>query len=60
MPSVTDMATRSSGEADLIVRGKRIVTPEGERAAAIHIRGGVIARISGFDDVSSAKHAIWP
>ena len=55
MPSVTDMATRSSGEADLIVRGKRIVTPEGERAAAIHIRGGVIARISGFDDVSSAS-----
>jgi len=55
MPSVTDMANRYSGEADLIVRGNRIVTPEGERAAAIHIRGGVIARISGFDDVSSAS-----
>ncbi len=52
MPSVTDMANRSSGEADLIVRGRRIVTPEGERAAAIHIRGAVITRISGFDDVS--------
>jgi allantoinase len=52
MPSVTDMANRSSGEANLIVRGKRIVTPEGERAAAIHIRDGVIARISEFDDVS--------
>jgi allantoinase len=51
MPSVTDIANRSSGEADLIVRGKRIVTPEGERAAAIHIRGGAIARISGFDDI---------
>lgn len=52
MPSVTHMADKSTNEADLIVRGKRIVTPEGERAAAIHIRGGVITRVSGFDDVS--------
>lgn len=27
--------------------------PEGERPAAIHIRGGVIAAVSGFDDVPS-------
>lgn len=39
---------------DLIVRGKRIVTPEGERPAAIHIRGGVITAISGFDEFPSA------
>lgn len=31
---------------DLIVRGNRIVVPEGERAAAIHIRGGRIAAIT--------------
>jgi len=43
----------SSGEADLIVRGKRIVTSGGERAATIHIRGGAITKISGFDDVPS-------
>ena len=55
MASVTDSTNRSSGEADLIVRGKRIVTPEGERAAAIHIHGGVITRISGFDEVSPAS-----
>src|SRR5271165_6306482 len=36
---------------DLIVRGQRIVTPEGERAAAIHIRGGVITAISSFEEV---------
>src|SRR5271170_3362837 len=36
---------------DLIVRGKRIVTPQGERAAAIQIRGGVIIRISAYDDI---------
>jgi allantoinase len=36
---------------DLVVRGKRVVRPEGEHPAAIHIRGGVIAALSAFDDV---------
>jgi allantoinase len=36
---------------DLIVRGKRVITPEGERAAAIHIRGGVISEISAYDEI---------
>jgi allantoinase len=39
------------GTPDLIVRGRRVVTPEGERPAAIHIRGGVITAVSAFDDV---------
>ena len=43
--------SRSSPAADLIVRGKRVVTPQGERAAAIHVRAGVIAAISGFDEI---------
>jgi allantoinase len=34
------------------VRGKRVVTPDGERAAAIHVRGGVIAAVSGFDEIA--------
>jgi allantoinase len=38
---------------DLIVRGRRVVTSEGERAAAIHVRGGFILRISSFDDAPS-------
>jgi allantoinase len=45
------MPDQSGGEADLLVRGRRVITPEGERAAAIHIRHGVITAISGFDDV---------
>ena len=36
---------------DLIVRGRRVVTLEGERAAAIHVRGGVITAITAFDDL---------
>jgi allantoinase len=55
MPSHPKMSTGSSDEADLIVRGNRVVTPDGERAATIHIRGGVITKISSFDDVSSTS-----
>jgi allantoinase len=35
---------------DLVVRGKRVVTLEGERAAAIHVRGGTITAITAFED----------
>src|SRR5262249_5984344 len=41
----------SSGAPDLVVRGKRVIAPEGQRAAAIHIREGVIAKVTAFDDV---------
>jgi len=41
----------SPAAADLIVRGKRVVTSEGERAAAIHVRGGVIVAVSAFDEI---------
>jgi allantoinase len=41
--------------AEFVVRGKRVVTPEGERAAAIHIRAGLIAAITEFDDVASGS-----
>jgi allantoinase len=36
---------------DLIVRGRRVVTPHGEKPAAIHIRGGVISAVSAFDEI---------
>jgi allantoinase len=44
-------SSASSAIDDFIVRGKRVVTPEGERAAAIHIRGGVVAALTEFHDV---------
>jgi len=37
---------------ELVVRGKRVLTPDGERAASIHIRGGVIVAVREFGDVS--------
>jgi allantoinase len=40
-----------SQKPDLIVRGSRVITPEGERPAAIHIGDGVIVAVSGLEDV---------
>jgi allantoinase len=54
MPDHSDISGSSSGKVDLIVRGNRVVTPDCERSASIHIRGGVIAKISGIDDLPSA------
>jgi allantoinase len=34
-----------------VVRSTRVVTPDGERAASVHIRGGKIARVAAWDDV---------
>jgi allantoinase len=39
-------------EASLIIRGHRVATPDGLRAAAIHIAGGQIASVRGFDEVA--------
>lgn len=38
---------------DLIVRGRRVVTPSGERPAAVHIASGTIQAITSFEDVPS-------
>jgi allantoinase len=50
MPTLDGPIANPSTPPDLVVRGKRVVTPEGERAAAIQIRGGTVAAISAFDD----------
>ncbi|HEY2109073.1 MAG TPA: allantoinase AllB [Candidatus Acidoferrales bacterium] len=53
MPNSPSSPVDLTETPDLIVRGRRVVTPEGERAAAIHVRGGLISRISSFDDAPS-------
>ncbi|MGY1673419.1 allantoinase AllB [Geodermatophilus sp. SYSU D00710] len=35
----------------LVVRGRRVVLPDGERAAAVHTDDGVVTGVTGFDDV---------
>jgi allantoinase len=39
---------------DLVIRGKRVVTPEGEQPVAIHIRAGTIVAVTAFGDVPAA------
>src|SRR3982750_4146392 len=38
----------------LVIRGQRVLTPEGTRPASIHIEGGRIARVGQPDDPTSA------
>jgi allantoinase len=52
MPLTDSPPASPATPPDLVVRGKRVVLPEGERAAAIQIRGGAIAAISAFDDIT--------
>jgi allantoinase len=39
------------GTLELIIRGRRVVLPEGVRAASVHVVGGRIVAIADFDDV---------
>ena len=36
---------------DLVIRGRRVVTPDAIGPAAMHVSDGVIAAVSGYDDV---------
>jgi allantoinase len=38
------------------IRSKRVVSPDGVRAATVHVRNGVIQAISGYNDLPSGKH----
>ena len=51
MPNSAHASSDSPNPPDLIVRGRRVLPPDGERPAAIHIRDGVIATVSAFDDI---------
>jgi allantoinase len=37
--------------ADLAIRGRRVVTPEGEREACLHVSDGTIDRVAAYDDI---------
>jgi allantoinase len=44
--------------SDLVVRGRRVVLPEGERSASVHVAGGVIADVAGWDEVPAGAPII--
>src|SRR5882672_6275988 len=43
---------------DLILRGHRVVTPDGVRPATVHVRRGMIERFAGFEDEIFAGLAV--
>ncbi len=47
-----------SREPVLVIRGHRVATPDGPRAAAIHIAGGRIAAVSEFDEVAPGTELV--
>jgi len=56
MPAPLDRTTENPAQLpDLVVRGKRVVTPEGERTAAIHVRGGTITAITSYEDTPAGS-----
>ncbi len=40
----------SDSSAQLVIRGRRVATADGVRAASIHVRGGRITRVGTWDD----------
>ncbi len=38
---------------DLVIRGKRVITPGGVQPASVHVEGGRIARVGAWDDIPS-------
>ena len=38
-------------ESRSIIRSQRVVTPDGVKAASVHIQGGQIERVAGFDEI---------
>ena len=51
MPNPPSPPASSAAPPDLIVRGRRVVAPEGERPASIHIRAGAIVAVAAFDEI---------
>lgn len=43
---------------DVVVRSRRVVTPEGEGALAVAVRDGKIAALHAHDDVPHARHVV--
>src|ERR1700746_3741018 len=56
MPTLPNDSSSSPDNADLVVRCSRVLTPEGERRASIHIREGIVTRVSAFEDIPKG----WP
>ncbi len=53
-----DVAEIDADEFDVVVRSRRVVTPEGERALAVAVRDGRIAALYAHDEVPAARRLV--
>lgn len=44
--------------ADLLVRGRRVITPAGTREACVHVSDGRIERVTAYDDVPAGRELV--
>jgi allantoinase len=58
MSTVSQLFKNLPSQAEFILRSRTIVSREGERAAAIHIRDGVIAAVTDFENIPSSDSVI--
>ena len=45
-------------ELMLVIRGQRVVLPDGERPASLHIENGTIAAVAGYDDLPAGAELV--
>ncbi len=43
---------------DVIIRGRRVIVPDGVRSASVHVAGGVITDVAGWDEVPAGATVI--
>jgi imidazolonepropionase-like amidohydrolase len=55
MPQWHDVGVHGS---DLLVRGRRVVTPAGVRDACVHVSDGRIERVATYDDVPAGRELV--
>ncbi len=51
MPDPAAEAPSAAGPPDLVLRGRRVIADGAMGPAAVHVRGGVIAAVTGYDQV---------
>ncbi|MBO4276006.1 hypothetical protein GSF24_36190, partial [Microbispora triticiradicis] len=51
-------ASPGGRQCDLVVRSRRVVTPDGERALAVAVRGGLIEALCPYDDPPGAPELV--
>jgi allantoinase len=51
---VTRIYSGAVTQPTFVLRSRRVVTPQGVRPAAVHVKGGVIDRVAAWDDVGAS------